>query len=204
MERGLGKVEKVSTLDNTQEIGYTMAMSSTFDRVKEFHKAMGIHMSESYIQDAVEFRLRLIWEEYQEVLAAAGYVPDLEVGFRRNGKDMVPAEFLKELADLDYVTAGAAVTFGWDFNEAGQRVHLSNMSKLGDDGKPVRRSDGKVLKGPNYVEPNLGDLVYEGIDSKDERKGTGGVPARASKEVLPGGGAYGQCGCRPCGCGRAA
>lgn len=45
------------------------------------------------------------------------------------------------------------------FYEAFRRVHLSNMSKLGEDGKPIKREDGKVLKGPNYVKPNLEDLV---------------------------------------------
>jgi hypothetical protein len=43
--------------------------------------------------------------------------------------------------------------------EAFRRVHLSNMSKLGDDGLPIRREDGKILKGPHYVEPKLGDLI---------------------------------------------
>ncbi len=45
------------------------------------------------------------------------------------------------------------------FMEAYDRVHASNMSKLGDDGKPIRRDDGKILKGPNYREPDLTDLV---------------------------------------------
>jgi len=45
------------------------------------------------------------------------------------------------------------------FHEAFKRVHESNMSKLGEDGKPIYREDGKVLKGPNYKEPDLGDLV---------------------------------------------
>ena len=47
----------------------------------------------------------------------------------------------------------------WDLEEALHRVHKSNMSKLGLDGKPIRRVDGKVLKGPNYQPPNLTDLV---------------------------------------------
>jgi predicted HAD superfamily Cof-like phosphohydrolase len=45
-------------------------------------------------------------------------------------------------------------------DEAFMLVHASNMSKLGDDGKPIRRSDGKILKGPNYKAPDLLDLVY--------------------------------------------
>ena len=47
----------------------------------------------------------------------------------------------------------------WDLEEALDRVHKSNMSKLGLDGKPIRRVDGKVLKGPNYKPPILNDLV---------------------------------------------
>lgn len=157
-----------------------MAMSSTFDRVKEFHDAMGIPASDPSVRGALEFRLRLLWEEYKEVLDAAGYLPDVEVGFRPNGKTLDRANLLKELADLDYVTAGAADVFGWDFNEAGQRVHRSNMSKLGDDGKPVRRADGKVLKGPNYQAPDLTDLVGENNGQEEN-----------------------PCGCHPCQCGRA-
>ena len=47
----------------------------------------------------------------------------------------------------------------WDLEEAMKRVHKSNLSKLGLDGKPIRRPDGKVLKGPEYQPPNLSDLV---------------------------------------------
>ena len=66
---------------------------------------------------------------------------------------------LKELADLVYVCFQYAENMEWDLEEALDRVHKSNMSKLGLDGKPIRRSDGKVLKGPNYAPPNLKDLV---------------------------------------------
>lgn len=45
--------------------------------------------------------------------------------------------------------------------EAFRRVHISNMSKLGEDGRPIRREDGKVLKGPNYLPPDLKDMVDE-------------------------------------------
>jgi len=66
---------------------------------------------------------------------------------------------LKEMADLQYVLSGMAVALGLNLGEAFRRVHESNMSKLGDDGKPIYRDDGKVLKGPNYRKPELGDLV---------------------------------------------
>ena len=52
-----------------------------------------------------------------------------------------------------------AACFDWDLDEAYKRVHRSNMSKLDENGKPIYREDGKVLKGPNYYLPNLKDLV---------------------------------------------
>lgn len=66
---------------------------------------------------------------------------------------------LKELADLVYVCFQYAENMEWDLDQALDRVHKSNMSKLGLDGKPIRRVDGKVLKGPNYKPPILNDLV---------------------------------------------
>ena len=69
------------------------------------------------------------------------------------------SDTLKELADLVYVCFQYAENMGWDLDEAMNRVHLSNMSKLGEDGKPIYREDGKVLKGPNYKPPTLTDLL---------------------------------------------
>ena len=66
---------------------------------------------------------------------------------------------LKELADLVYVCFQYAENMEWDLEEALDRVHKSNMSKLGINGKPIRRADGKVLKGPNYQPPILNDLI---------------------------------------------
>ena len=66
---------------------------------------------------------------------------------------------LKELADLVYVCFQYAENMEWDLEEALDRVHKSNMSKLGLDGTPIRRADGKVLKGPHYQPPDLTDLV---------------------------------------------
>lgn len=116
--------------------------------VREFHTAFGVtldHKVDLNSEDScniVELRGRLIDEEYDEVCEAT------------NSEDLI-----KELADLVYVIYGTAATFGWDLDEAFKRVHESNMSKLGDDGKPIYRDDGKVLKGPNYKEPDLSDLV---------------------------------------------
>jgi predicted HAD superfamily Cof-like phosphohydrolase len=52
-----------------------------------------------------------------------------------------------------------AAFMGWDLDEAMKRVFESNMSKLGEDGRPVRREDGKILKGALYKPPTLSDLV---------------------------------------------
>ena len=65
---------------------------------------------------------------------------------------------LKELADLVYVCYQYAENMSWFLDEALNRVHESNMSKLDEDGNPIYREDGKVLKGPNYKPPDLSDL----------------------------------------------
>ena len=93
----------------------------------------------------------LIIEEFKEFLEADGIL------FRNN--KTITAECLKELADLVYVCYQYAENMGWDLDEALHRVHVSNMSKLDEDGKPIYREDGKVLKGPNYAPPNLENLV---------------------------------------------
>jgi len=93
----------------------------------------------------------LIVEEFKEFLEAENFL-------FRNGK-VFHEEALKELADLVYVCYQYATNIGWDLDEALDRVHESNMSKLDEDGRPIYRSDGKVLKGPNYKPPNLSDLV---------------------------------------------
>lgn len=101
-------------------------------------------------------RMRLIREEYAEVkheLERLLHVRTIEQ------RDEVFRSLLKELADLRYVVEGAAVTFGLPLDEAYAEVHRSNMSKLGNDGKPIYREDGKVLKGPNYVEADMTKFI---------------------------------------------
>ena len=68
-------------------------------------------------------------------------------------------EQLKELADLVYVCYQMAASQEWDLDEAMRRIHISNLSKLDEDGKPIYRADGKVLKGENYAPPILDDLI---------------------------------------------
>jgi predicted HAD superfamily Cof-like phosphohydrolase len=105
-----------------------------------------------FSRDVVKLQKTLISEEYQELLAAL-YLASDDLGNKRARE-----EALKELADLVYVCYQLAAAVGWDLDEALDRVQASNMSKL-VDGKPIRREDGKILKGPNYQPPNLIDLV---------------------------------------------
>ena len=68
-------------------------------------------------------------------------------------------EVLKEASDIVFVVYQFCAAYGLDLDAAMQRVFESNMSKLDDNGNPQYRSDGKVLKGPNYTKPDLHDLV---------------------------------------------
>ena len=95
--------------------------------------------------------MNLITEEFKELLVADGKL------FRTGTEPK--ADCLKELADLVYVCYQYAENQRWDLDEALDRVHKSNMSKLDTNGQPIFRQDGKVLKGPNYAPPDLKDLV---------------------------------------------
>lgn len=64
------------------------------------------------------------------------------------------------LTDLLYVVYGAGHAYGINLDTCFREVHASNMSKLGADGKPIYREDGKVLKGPNFFEPELEEIVF--------------------------------------------
>ena len=97
------------------------------------------------------YQKNLIVEEFKEFIESEGML------FREN--IVFESEALKELADLVYVAYQYAENMGWFLDEALDRVHISNMSKLGEDGKPLYREDGKVLKGPNYKPPDLTDLT---------------------------------------------
>ena len=63
------------------------------------------------------------------------------------------------LTDILYVTYGAGAAFGINLDVCFQEVHSSNMTKVGSDGNPVYREDGKVMKGPNYREPDLKTII---------------------------------------------
>ena len=126
-------------------------MNKTFlsTQAKEFRSCYNIKNEATLKQRT--YQKNLIVEEFKEFLEAESML------FRNN--DQFPAEALKELADLVYVCYQYAENMGWLLDEALDRVHTSNMSKLGEDGRPLYREDGKVLKGPNYKPPTLTDLI---------------------------------------------
>lgn len=106
----------------------------------------------AYTPVIADNQLTLITEEYKELIEAL----DDCAAYVQNPRARTNA--LKELADLVYVAFQLAAACGWELDEALDRVHQSNLSKL-VDGKPLKREDGKVLKGPNYQPPYLEDLV---------------------------------------------
>ena len=95
--------------------------------------------------DTVALRIELIAEELNELFDAC------------DQKDIVAVA--DALTDILYVTYGAGHAFGVDLDKCFTEVQRSNMSKLGEDGKPIYRDDGKVLKGPNYSEPDLKSVL---------------------------------------------
>ena len=127
-----------------------LSMKRTFisDQAKEFRSKYEIRNSADRQSRGKQHSL--IVEEFKEFLQAEGML----FMHGRNHQEHA----LKELADLVYVCYQYAENMGWFLDEALNRVHESNMSKLGEDGKPIYREDGKVLKGPGYKPPDLSDL----------------------------------------------
>lgn len=124
--------------------------------VAEFMNAMGQKTSCGFRDfEARCLGIRLIEEEFHELQDAISARL-----FRNEELIQLSAEnLIKEMTDLLYVINWTACAIGIDLEEAFKRVHASNMSKLGEDGKPIFREDGKVLKGPNYHKPDLSDIV---------------------------------------------
>ena len=122
---------------------------TNFELVGDFMEAFGqIVEPEPIIPDdmIVDLRVDLIAEEFLELREAVA------------NEDIV--EIADALTDLLYVVYGAGHAFGIDLDECFLEVHASNMSKLDNDGQPIYREDGKVLKSDNYFKPNLASVLY--------------------------------------------
>ena len=121
---------------------------SNFDDVRIFMKTFGqMVKTKPQFPDEKTMQLRfdLIKEELNELEQAMK---------TKNLKEIADA-----LTDILYVTYGAGYAYGIDLDKCFKEVQRANMSKLGVDGKPIYNEKGKVMKGPNYSEPNLKQFV---------------------------------------------
>ena len=121
---------------------------TNFEKVKIFMETFGqeVKSKSSLSSDKINsLRLSLIQEELDELNKAI------------QDKDIV--EVADALTDILYVTYGAGHAFGIDLDQCFNEVQNSNMSKLGDDGKPIYNENGKVMKGPNYFKPDLSKFI---------------------------------------------
>ena len=117
---------------------------TNFDDVKKFMETFGQEVKtkvEFPSDKIVKLRYDLIKEELDEFEEAI------------KGKNL--KEIADSLTDILYVTYGAGHAFGIDLDKCFDEVQRSNMSKLGEDGKPIYNDQGKVMKGPNYFKPDL-------------------------------------------------
>jgi predicted HAD superfamily Cof-like phosphohydrolase len=132
---------------------YTMNQYKTnFRKVREFMESFGqeVKASPEFPSDEiVSLRTSLIEEELNELKEAV------------QQKDIV--EVADALTDLLYVVYGAGLAYGIDLDDCFREVHVSNMSKLGPDGKPIYREDGKVMKSDQYKPPKLRPILFDSI-----------------------------------------
>ena len=128
-------------------------IKNELNAVAEFHNAFDIESADAPIANipsqTVLLRYNLMKEENEEYLDAA----------QKN--DLV--EVADALGDMLYILCGTILSHGMQnkITEVFNEIQRSNMSKLGDDGKPIYREDGKVLKGPNYFKPNIKSILYK-------------------------------------------
>ena len=121
---------------------------TNFQKVKTFMQTFGqeVKSKPSFSSEKInDLRYNLIKEELDELKQAM------------EDKDLL--EVADALTDILYVTYGAGHAFGINLDKCFEEVQNSNMSKLGDDGKPIYNDKGKVMKGPNYFKPNLSKFV---------------------------------------------
>lgn len=137
-----------------------MTHQSREDVIRQFHEAFGQEIGAEASAALLTLRRTLINEEVKELFADIDTaLQHLEAG--EEVSQELWRNMLKEMADVQVVLSGMSVALKplQKLGEAFDRVHASNMSKLGEDGKPIYREDGKVLKGPHYTSPDLSDLV---------------------------------------------
>ena len=122
-------------MTNFEKVGFFM---KTFNQEVKVSSSLGTEKINS-------LRISLISEELEELKQAIS---------EKNLTEVADA-----LTDILYVTYGAGHAFGINLDKCFEEVQNSNMSKLGSDGKPIYNDNGKVMKGPNYFEPDLSKLI---------------------------------------------
>ncbi len=125
-------------------------MTNEINQVKDFHEKFSIPASDypDYISpERQKLRIDILQEEVNELEKAMS--------------EMNMVEIADGVVDCIYILFGTAVEYGFHnkLKAMFHEVHRSNMSKLGEDGKPIYREDGKVLKGPGYSPPDLGSIL---------------------------------------------
>jgi len=100
--------------------------------------------------DLIKHRAILLGEEFEEYIDATKQFFNSKT---KEEEETALAEMLDAIADMTVINIGTANVLGMDLDEAMRRVYESNMSKLGEDGKPIYNKEGKVQKGPNYHKP---------------------------------------------------
>ncbi len=126
-------------------------MKKSLEAVATFHRTFGLGVNnelQAFLGDEkVKLRFDLMKEENEEYLDAA------------KNNDLV--EVADALGDMLYILCGTILEHGLQhkIEEVFNEIQRSNMSKLGEDGKPIYRNDGKVMKGPNYTKPNIAKIL---------------------------------------------
>jgi len=146
---------QVELLGRQRQHEYYEDSASYFKMVKKFHEKFGLHIQDEPIDfslesdesmELIELRVNLHYEEWNELCRAW------------DAEDLV--ELADAICDLIYVLCGTAVSYGIPLDECFAEVQRSNMSKVDDDGNPIKRSDGKILKSWNFSPPDLRSIIY--------------------------------------------
>jgi len=136
---------------------------SNFDKVKEFHAKFNkvpdpLSPTVPTIEEKI-FRIRLLCEEFQEVIQELGFKTEIILEPYHN--TIIFPKLAKELADLLVVVYGTAAALGINIDDVFNEVHSSNMTKVDKDGNPVYREDGKVMKTDRYIEPDIRSVLVK-------------------------------------------
>ena len=137
-----------------------MGANSWVAMVKDFQTRLEkpfIPTSSKDWEDMINLRASLIHEEIQELWQALGDMQRHPISSEE--LEQAKVDTLDAICDSIYVLIGTANTLGFDLEKAFERVHLSNMSKLWEDGQPVYNAAGKVMKPKGFKPPVLNDLV---------------------------------------------